>query len=125
MLFDGHGLVRKIEYAGFFAWRRARAAREFGEVVGRVEAFRGFAPPTAIDQVVPFGDVVAERAALVAEGNVLPVHAAAGLRAKLRFRKGVFELEPIANALVYSAAFWLFSPDLEEPSGLSHHAPCP
>ena len=63
------------EHAGRLARRRAQPAGELGEVVGGVQPLDGLVPVVAVDQVVPVGDEVAERAAVVAERDAA-VHAA-------------------------------------------------
>ena len=65
--------------------RGAERAGELREVVGGVQAVDGLAPLVAVDEVVPVGDEVAERAALVAEGDAA-VHAARALLAQLVLR---------------------------------------
>ena len=66
------------EHARRLARRRAQPAGELGEVVGGVQPVDGVAPVVAVDEVVPVGDQVAERAAVVAERDAA-VHAAPGL----------------------------------------------
>ena len=58
------------------------AAGELGKIVGRMQAIDRLAPASAINQIVPVGNDVAERAALVAEGDAA-IHAARALRAQL------------------------------------------
>ncbi len=62
-LLDGHRVGVDPEHAGRFARGRAQPPGELGEVVGGVQAVDGLAPVVAVDQVVPVGDEVAERAA--------------------------------------------------------------
>ena len=81
---DGDGRLVDAEHAGGFAGRGAEAAGEFGEVIGGVQLARGFAPAAAIDQVVPIGNEVGQRAAGVAEGHAA-IHAARALRAHVLF----------------------------------------
>ena len=69
------GVVVDAEHARALARRRAQPAGELREVVGRVQALDRVAPVVAVDEVVPVGDDVAERAALVAERDAA-VHAA-------------------------------------------------
>ena len=63
---DGLDRDRRLvdaEDARAFARRRADAAGELGEVVGLVQPFERFLPQAAIDEVVPLGDEVVDRAA--------------------------------------------------------------
>ncbi len=85
------------EHARRLARRRAQAAGELGEVVGGVQALDGVAPVVAVDEVVPVGDEVAERAAVVAERDAA-VHAATGLERELVGRERLVDLLPVAQA---------------------------
>ena len=75
---DRDRIVVDAEHARAFARRRAQAAGELREVVRRVQPIDRRLPAIAIDEIVPVGDQVAERAAAVAERNAA-VHAARGL----------------------------------------------
>jgi hypothetical protein len=105
-VFDGDGRGVDAEDAGAFAGSGADAAGEVGEVIGFMEAFEGFAPEAAVNEVVPFGDEVvdgtagghaAEEEAGVAEGNAA-VHAAGALLAEFGFVEVQVELVPVADA---------------------------
>ena len=72
---NGDGVVVDGESAGDLAGGGADAAGELGEVVGGEQTVERLLPTTAVDEVVPVGDEIAERAALVAEGDAA-VHAA-------------------------------------------------
>ena len=63
-----------------FARRRTDASGELREVVGGVQTADRFLPAAAIDQIVPVGNDVGERAAGVAERHAA-IHAARALRA--------------------------------------------
>ena len=67
--------------------RRADAAGELREVVGGVQLAHGFLPAAAIDQVIPVGNDVGQRAAGMAEGHAA-IHAARALRAQLSSGNG-------------------------------------
>src|SRR5204863_499429 len=62
---DRDRVVVDAEDARALAGRRAEPARPLGEVVGRVQALARVAPAVLVHEVVPVGDDVAERAALV------------------------------------------------------------
>ena len=51
--FDGDRIVVDVERAGRLARRRADAAGEFGEIIGRVQIARRLVPVVAVDQIVP------------------------------------------------------------------------
>ena len=72
---DRHRIVVDAEDARAFARRRAQPAGEVREVVGRVQAIARRLPAVPVDEIVPVRNLVAERAALVAERDAA-VHAA-------------------------------------------------
>ena len=59
---DGDRVGVDVEGAGGLAGGRADAAGEFGEVVGGVQDRDGAAPVVAVNEVVPVGDDVVDRA---------------------------------------------------------------
>src|SRR5207245_469259 len=118
-LLDRDGIVVDPEDARPLAGRRAEPARPFREVVGRVQALDRVAPVVAIDEVVPVGDDVAERAALVAEGDAA-VHAPRPLRPHLSLGERKIDLPPVADPLLDRAARRSLAPDLEEARDLTH-----
>ena len=73
------------EHARRLARRRTQASGELGEVVRRVQPVDRRAPAIAVDEIVPVGNQVAERAALMAERNAA-VHAARRLILQRRVR---------------------------------------
>src|SRR5262249_15402036 len=81
---DGDGVVVDVEDAGFLARCRAYPPGKLRKVVGRVQAIDGIAPAPPVNQVIPVGDDVPERATLVAEGNPA-IHAAGALRFEALF----------------------------------------
>ena len=95
-LLDRDGVLVDAEHARGFARRRAQPAGELGEVVRGVQPRDGLAPLVAVDEVVPVGDEVAERAALVAERNAA-VHAPARLHLQLVARERLVDLFPVAQ----------------------------
>src|SRR5438309_5504379 len=118
-LLDRDGIVVDPEDARPLAGRRAEPARPFREVVGRVQALDRVAPVVAVDEVVPVGDDVAERAALVAEGDAA-VHAPRPLRPHLSLGERKIDLPPVADPLLDRAARRSLAPDLEEARDLTH-----
>ena len=117
---DGVALA-DLEHAGGFAGRRAEAARELGEVVRRVELLDRRRPALAVDEVVPVGDEVPERAAVVTEGDAA-FHAARALRAQLVVGERREELAVVARALGGIAIAGPVTLDLEEGAELAHQA---
>src|ERR1700756_2909125 len=84
---DGDRIVVDVERAGRLARRRADAAGEFREIVGRVQVAGGLFPVVLVDEVVEVGDLVVDRAARRARLNRTgavairdaAIHAARGL----------------------------------------------
>ena len=122
-LLDGDGIGVDPQHARGLARGGAQPAGELGEVVGRVQALDRVAPVLAVDEVVPVGNEVAERASVVAEGDTA-VHAPAGLGLELVAREGLVDLPPVAQAHGDGATRRRLASPLEEPGGLTH-APTP
>ncbi len=98
-LLDRDRVVVDPQHARGLAGGRAERAGELGEVVRGVQAVDGRLPVVAVDQVVPVGDQVPERAALVAERDAA-VHAAGALLAELDDRQGREHLPVVVEAFV-------------------------
>ena len=94
---DRDRLLVDAQHARFFAGRRADAAGEFRKVVGLEQHLQRIVPAVFVDQVIPLGNDVAQRTAVVAEGNAA-VHAARALGAELVFGELEVDLLPIENA---------------------------
>ncbi len=117
---DGVALV-DLEHARRFARRRAEPAGELREVVRAMELADRLVPAVAVDQVVPVGDQVAERAAAVTERHTA-LHAARGLRAQLRQRQRADELVEVVDALARVALRRRRPAELLERTELAHYA---
>ena len=77
---DGDRRIGDAEHAGAFAGRRADPAGELGEVVGLVQPIQRLAPMASIDEIVPLGNQVVDRAAVVGLAKRdAAVHAAGAL----------------------------------------------
>ncbi len=87
-----------------------------------MEAANGCLPAIVVDEIVPVGDEVVDRAAGVAEGHAA-VHAASALLALLFFRERLVDFEPVANALVGLAARGLLALNFKKARDLTHAAP--
>src|SRR5207237_3451192 len=81
-------------------------------------------PAIAIDEVVPVGDQVAERAAGVAERHAA-VHAARALLLQLGHRQQHDELLEVLDALVLGALARVDPLDLQEAAELTHSRGAP
>src|SRR5439155_9107654 len=99
------------------------AAGEIGEVVRRVGPIDRLAPAAAVHEVVPVGDDVPERAALVAEGDAA-VHAARALTLEDVVGRALLELAPVLQPLRNRLLVDLLALELEEAGDLTH-ASCP
>ena len=122
-LFDRHRVaLADLEHARRLARRRAQPAGELGEVVGGVQLRDRVAEAVAVDEVVPVGDEVPERAAVVAEGDPA-VHAAGALVAQLCHGPLHLELAIVASALGGVPVRDSLAVDLEEAAELAHQAP--
>src|SRR4029079_493611 len=96
---DPHRIAVDVERARRVAGRRADAARELGKVVRRVQDVECVFPLLPVDEVVPVGNDVVDRAAALAERNAA-VHAARALLRGRRILEGVNELAIVPHALV-------------------------
>ena len=121
-LLDRHRVVVDRQHARRLARRRADPAGELGEVVGRVELVDRLAPLAAVDEVVPVGDQVAERTALVAERDPA-VHAPRALALQLGLRLQAEVLLVVVHALLRVALVEADPVDLQERAELAHYAP--
>ena len=121
-LLDRHRIALvDLEHARRLARRGAEAAGELGEVVRPVELLDRLVEPLAIDEVVPVGDQVPERAAAVAERHAA-LHAARALLLQLDERQELDELAMVADALAGRALGRVRAVDLQEGAELAHHA---
>ena len=118
-LLDGDRIGADAEHARRLTRRRAEPPGELGEVVGRVQPLDRVAPVVAVDEVVPVGDEVAERAAVVAERDAA-VHAAPGLQRELVGRERLVDLVPVAQAHRHRATGRRLAIPLQESGRLTH-----
>src|SRR5258707_12561244 len=103
---DGDRVVVDVERAGRFARRRADAAGELREIVGRVQVARGLFPVVLVDEVVEIGDLVVDRTARRARLNRTgavairnaAIHAARGLVAGVFLAQGNDEFAIVLQA---------------------------
>ena len=118
---DADRIVVDVERAGGFARRRADASGEFRKVVGRVQHFERLAPLLPVDQVVPVGNDVVDRAAGLAERDAA-VHAARALLRRLVVLEREDELAVVAHALADRQRDFGNSLQLDESGDLAHYA---
>src|SRR5689334_5392253 len=118
---DADRVVVDAQHARLFARRWADAAGELGEVVGRVQDFDRVLPVLAVNEVVPVGNDVVDRAARHAERDAA-VHAACALLAGGVVRQAQVELTVVLLARLGGFVRFLEPLVLEEPGDLSHYA---
>ncbi len=116
---DGDRLVLKIQRARRFAGRRADAAGELREVVGGMEIDERAPPLAMVDEVIPVGNLIIDRTAVVAKWNAA-IHAARGLAARGLVRQRNDEFAIMANAVGRRLIFAVMPVDLEKPGHLTH-----
>ena len=117
---DGVALL-DLEHACRFARCRAEAAGELREVVRAVQLVDRLAEAVAVDEVVPVGDQVSERAAVVAKRNAA-LHAAGALMLQLDERQRADELAVVADALGRRPLGRVGARELLEAADLAHYA---
>src|SRR5262249_30053297 len=121
---DGDRIVVDAEHAGALARRRTEPSGELREVVGRVQPLDGVTPAILVDEIVPVGDQVAERTALMTERDAA-VHAPGALLSQIVLGEGNVDLLPVAKALGDRPRRPLLALDLEKPGGLTHSSSRP
>ena len=117
--FDTHRVVVYIERACRLARRRTDAAGEFGKIVGRMQRRQRCAPVLLVDQVVPVGNDVVDRATAHAERRAA-VHAARPLYRRLLIGQVPHELAVMLLARLRGFARLLQPLELHEPGDLAH-----
>ncbi|EKE17158.1 MAG: hypothetical protein ACD_10C00594G0001 [uncultured bacterium] len=107
--------------AGRFTGRRADTAGEVREVVGRMQDFQRLFPVAAINQIVPVGNDVIHRTAVIAERNAA-IHAARTLCFGVIVRQGVNEFLVIFQTLLDRLVSFGETLKFHETGGLTHYA---
>ena len=90
---DSDRRVLNVQGAGRFARGRADPSRKFWEVVGGVQGLQRLGPVLPIDQIVPVGDQVIDRATGVTERNAA-IHTARSLLTDFGRGQRLYELLP-------------------------------
>ncbi len=80
------------------------------------------APLTAINQVVPVGNDVSQRAAGVTEGHTA-VHATRPLLDQLELGKGMIDLVPVVQPIANRTPLRRLARELHKPGRLTHDSP--
>ena len=116
---DGHWPVGNVKRAGRLAGGGADSSRELGEIVRRMQRVERAPPVPLIDQVVPVGDQVVHRAAVVAIRNAA-VHAARALLARLFLAQRDHELTIMPGPFRDRRVGTVAGRDLFKSSRLAH-----
>ena len=121
-LLDRDGIFVDAQHAGRLARRGTDAAGELGKVVRRVQPVAGLAPLVAIDQVVPVGNDVSQRAAGVAKRNAA-VHAPRALRLQFLRRQDLEKLVVMLESLGHGLLGHVVAAILHESANVTHGPP--
>ena len=116
---DRHRLLDQVQRARRLAGRRADAAGDLGKIVGGVQVLQRALPVAAVDEVVPVGDLVIDRAAGVAERDAA-IHAARGLLLRAFLAERDHELAEMAHAIARRLIAPVAAVDLQEACYLTH-----
>ena len=118
-LLDRHRVLVDPEHASRLARGRTEPAGELGEVVRGVETLDRVLPVVAVDEVVPVGDQVAERAPVVAERDAA-IHAAARLVIEFVAIERLVHLAPVAQSHRHRPSHRRRPRPLQKPRRLTH-----
>jgi hypothetical protein len=116
---DGHRGVDNVDRAAGLARGGTDAAGEFGEVVGGVKVLQRLQPIALVDEIVPVGDLVVHRAAVVAVGHAA-IHAACRLLAGAGIAERNDELVVVLQPLRDGTILAILAVDFEEACDLAH-----
>ena len=122
-LLDGDRILVDAQDTGRLTGCGAQTTGELREVVGRVQTLDGVVPVVLVNQVVPLGNQVSERATVVAERNSA-VHATAGLGLEGFLRELLVDLFPVEQAQRHRPANRKFARRvLQEAAWITHELP--
>jgi hypothetical protein len=119
-LLDGDSIGVDAKHTRRLAWSRAESTGELGKVIRGMQTIDGVTPMVAIHQIVPVGNQVSERAAVVAKRNTA-VHATASLSGDLGNIERLVDLFPVAQAHRHRAARRSVALPFQKPCGFTHH----
>src|SRR5205085_7984406 len=118
---DADRIVVDAQHARLFARCRTDATGELREIVRRVQHLDRLLPVLPINEIVPVGNDVVDRATALAEGNAA-IHAARALQAGGVVGKPQVELAVVLLARLRGFVGLLEPLVLEEPGDLAHYA---
>ncbi len=123
-ILDRYGRIVDAEHAGAFAGCRTHAAGKLGKVVGLVQAIERLLPAPPVDEVVPLGNQVVDRATRVRlTKRHTAIHAARALALQALFRRLRVDLAVILQALVLVTVGNGLPRVLHESGWLAHLVP--
>jgi hypothetical protein len=118
-LLDRDRVVVDVEDAGLLARRGTNPAGELGKIIRPMKALNRLAPAPAINQIVPVGNYIAERAAAMAKRNAA-IHAARALLLQLGRVHLQFIFAIVPDALRHRPARIPLALDFHEAGYLAH-----
>ena len=116
---DRHRLLDEVERAGGLARRRADAAGDIGEIIGLMQHLQRALHVVAVNEIVPVGDDVVDRAGVVAIGRAA-IHAARALPAQLVIGQRAREFAPMLDAVGDRRVATLAPLELQEAGRFAH-----
>jgi len=99
-LLDGYGVLIDANNTSGFTRGRTQSPGELGKVVGCVKSINGVSPAIVENEIVPIGNQISERAAVIAERDSA-IHASACLFTNLCDREIFVDLAPVSKAYWY------------------------
>src|SRR5262249_49397740 len=121
-LLDGDRRLIDAQHTCSFAWSGTNSPGKFREIVGGMQLPYCVLPAAPIDEIVPVGNHVVDRATGVAEGHAA-IHAARTLVAQFRLGEILIDLEPVVDSLGNRATERQLAAMLHEAGCLTHAAP--
>jgi hypothetical protein len=118
-LLDGDGVLVDAQHTRRLTRSRTQPPGELREVVRGMQPLDGILPVVAVDEIVPVGDQVPERAPVVAEGDTA-VHATPRLMTQLAIVEVLVHLLPVAQAYGNRAPRRRLTIPLQETGWFTH-----
>ena len=118
-LLDRNWILIDTQNACRLARCRTQTASELRKIICCMQAVKCVTPIIAVYQVVPVGNQVAKRAAIVAKRNAA-IHAPARLMLQVISRKCFVDLAPVCNTHWYRATLWRGALPINKSCWLTH-----
>ena len=117
--FDCYRRVDNVERAGGLAWGGANAAGELRKVVGGVQVLQRRLPLVPIDQGIEVGDLIVDRAAIVAKRDAT-IHATGCLAVQGFRRQRTDEFLPVVQSVLRLFIATILAVCFQEAGELAH-----